>query len=188
MDLRNVVVAVLNVVFIRQFGVAGSTFTIIRTEGPAPQRLLIPISMLVLFGLSRSISPSGWLVFAGCVVAACALALLEWARLSVRGKFFSYLFSNDVPEFLWTAGPYAYIRNPFYASYLLAYASAAIMLPSLALLILFGCMVLFYSAAARKEERKFERSALASEYQAYRQRTGRFIPKLIRRSRAATPS
>jgi protein-S-isoprenylcysteine O-methyltransferase Ste14 len=39
-------------------------------------------------------------------------------------------------------------------------------------------MVLFYSAAARKEERKFESSPLASEYEAYRQRTGRFIPKL----------
>jgi protein-S-isoprenylcysteine O-methyltransferase Ste14 len=177
MDLRNVVVTVLYIVFIRQFWVAGSTFTIIRSEGPALQRLLIPLSMFVLAYLSRSISPNVWSVVAGCIVAALALALLEWARLCVQGKFFSYLFSNDVPEFLWTAGPYAYIRNPFYSSYLLAYASAAIMLPSLAMLILFVGMALFYSAAARKEERKFESSALASEYEAYKQRTGRFIPK-----------
>jgi len=110
MDLRNFVVAVLYIVFIRQFWVAASTFTTIRSEGPAPQRLLIPLSMFVLFGVSRSISPNTWSVFAGCVVAASALALLEWSRLSIRGKFFSYLFSNDVPEFLWTDGPYAYIR------------------------------------------------------------------------------
>jgi protein-S-isoprenylcysteine O-methyltransferase Ste14 len=110
MDLRNFVVAALYIVFIRQFWVAASTFTTIRSEGPAPQRLLIPLSMFVLFGVSRSISPNTWSVFAGCVVAASALALLEWSRLSIRGKFFSYLFSNDVPEFLWTAGPYAYIR------------------------------------------------------------------------------
>jgi protein-S-isoprenylcysteine O-methyltransferase Ste14 len=60
----------------------------------------------------------------------------------------------------------------------IAPSDARIMLPRLAMLILFVCMVLFYSAAAGKEERKFERSALASEYEAYKQRTGRFIPKL----------
>jgi len=178
MDLRSVALGSLSIVFVRQLWVAGSTFKIIRSEGRRLEHLAIPASIMMVAWLSGSISPGVWTVAAGCGVAACSLVLLEWSRMSIRGQFFSYLFSHDVPGFLWTAGPYAYVRNPFYASYLLAYASAVIMVRSLAMILLFGGMFVFYSAAALKEERKFARSPLAAEYEAYKQRTGRFIPKL----------
>ena len=35
----------------------------------------------------------------------------------------------------------------------------------------------YFTGAAMYEERKFARSAVATEYAAYKQRTGRFIPK-----------
>jgi protein-S-isoprenylcysteine O-methyltransferase Ste14 len=36
------------------------------------------------------------------------------------------------------------------------------------------------ASAARHEEQKFARSPLAGEYELYRQRTGRFLPKVWR--------
>ena len=38
-------------------------------------------------------------------------------------------------------------------------------------------MVGYFWAAAVFEERKFARSAMAKDYEVYKQRTGRFIPK-----------
>jgi hypothetical protein len=39
-------------------------------------------------------------------------------------------------------------------------------------------MVMYFTAAAMWEERKFARSAVATEYARYKQRTGRFVPRL----------
>ena len=92
---------------------------------------------------------------------------------------FSYAFSHDLPQFLVTSGPYSYIRNPFYASYLLAYVAAAILFPGIATLGVLMMMGILLTKAARYEERKFQSSALADEYKVYKQRTGRFIPETL---------
>src|SRR5439155_25465580 len=76
---------------------------------------------------------------------------------SIRGKFFSYVHSGDEPKFVWTGGPYAWVRNPFYDSYLITYASAAIMMPDLIMLEVLLVMLWFFRSAARHEERKFLR-------------------------------
>jgi protein-S-isoprenylcysteine O-methyltransferase Ste14 len=104
------------------------------------------------------------------------LGLFAWARHSIRGQYFSYVFSNDTPALLWTGGPFRYIRNPFYASYLLAMASVAMMLPGLIRFLVFAATALLLTSAARHEEQKFANSPLAGEYESYRQRTGRFLP------------
>ena len=113
----------------------------------------------------------------GCAGLIAALALFEWARRTVRCQFFSWIFSSDTPAFLCTSGPYAYVRNPFYTSYLLTMASTLVMVPSLFRLLVLGGLVIYFDVAARHEERKFAGSALAEEYARYRQRTGRFLPK-----------
>jgi protein-S-isoprenylcysteine O-methyltransferase Ste14 len=89
------------------------------------------------------------------------------------------VFSNDVPAMLWTGGPFAYVRNPFYASYLLAMASVALMLPSVVRFLVLAATAVLLTVAARHEEQKFAKSPLAGEYESYRQRTGRFVPKLV---------
>ena len=132
----------------------------------------------VMLTNSSSVPLNPWLVVPGCVGMACAWALFEWARRSIRGQYFSYLFSNDTPTQLWTGGPFAYVRNPFYASYLLAMASVALMLPGSIRVLVFAGTAWLLATAARHEERKFARSPFAREYEAYRARTGRFIPKL----------
>jgi protein-S-isoprenylcysteine O-methyltransferase Ste14 len=118
---------------------------------------------------------------AGLAGLAASLALFEWARHSIRGRTFTVFFTDDTPQFLWKGGPYAYVRNPFYTSYMLAYASVAIALQSLAALVLLAGMMVFYHLAALREEQKFARSVLATDFEAYKRRTGRFLPRIVAR-------
>ena len=121
------------------------------------------------------------LVPPGILLLASSFTLFEWARTSIKGRFFSYAGSNDTPEFVWTFGPFAYIRNPFYTSYMLSYLAVGVMFPSLVPLVVIGVMAFFYMRMAQHEERKFARSPLAEEYAAYAKRTGRFFPKFAGR-------
>jgi protein-S-isoprenylcysteine O-methyltransferase Ste14 len=99
----------------------------------------------------------------------------------VSGRLFSYIFSSDTPEFICIEGPFAYVRNPFYTSYLLAMLSTAVMWPSLLRFGLVLAMVAYFTGAAMYEEHKFSRSAVATQYASYKARTGRFVPKLFGR-------
>jgi len=165
-------------VFVRLTLGAATTFRIVPGEGPPRRSELVSLGFWVMM-IDISAAPlNPWLVVPGCVGMTGALALFDWARHSIRGQYFSYVFSNDTPALLWTGGPFAYIRNPFYASYLLAMASVALMLPSALRLLVFAGAALLLTSAARHEEQKFANSPLAREYESYRQRTGRFFPKL----------
>jgi len=167
-------------VFLRLTIGAGTTFRVVPAEGPPRRSELVSIGFWVMFINSSSVRLNRWLVLIGCIGMVAALGLFEWARRSIRGRYFSYVFSNDVPEMLWTGGPFAHIRNPFYASYLLAMASVALMWPSPIRFLAFAGTALLLRSAARHEEQKFTRSPLAGDYELYRQRTGRFLPKVWR--------
>jgi protein-S-isoprenylcysteine O-methyltransferase Ste14 len=165
-------------VFIRLTIGAATTFRIVPGKAPPCRSELVSFGFWAIMANTSAIRLKPWLVVPGCLGMAGALLLFEWARRSIRGQYFSYVFSDDTPALLWTGGPFAYIRNPFYASYLLAMASATLMLPALFRLAVFAGTVLLLTSAARHEERKFARSPLAGEYASYLQRTGRFIPRL----------
>jgi protein-S-isoprenylcysteine O-methyltransferase Ste14 len=70
------------------------------------------------------------------------------------------------------------VRNPFYTSYLLTMAATVILQPRVFRVAVFLGMVVYFTAAAWHEERKFARSAVATDYAHYKERTGRFLPKL----------
>lgn len=106
-----------------------------------------------------------------------SLVLFHWAAFSIRGRVFSYAGNDDVPRFVHTAGPYAYIRNPFYASYLLTEISMIVMAPSIWGMAAVAAAAAYFSWLARFEEAKFARSPVAEEYRRYTLRTGRLLPK-----------
>jgi protein-S-isoprenylcysteine O-methyltransferase Ste14 len=180
LTLRTAVQIAAILVWMRHLGGAARTFSM--AKGEAPSRLIYFFTLAIAIMVFGSFNApfARRMTIPGLIGLGGSIALFEWARQSVQGKVFSYIFSNDTPEFLWTSGPFAYIRNPFYASYLLSYFSVAIMFPGIASLIVVVGMTIYFTAAARHEERKFERSPLAAEYAAYRRRTGRFIPRLRR--------
>ena len=166
------------VVWVRHFLGAARTFSMPKGETPSPLIYVFTLGVGVLAFQSVTGSFEERMAVPGVIGLIGSLVLFEWARQSVRGKPFSYIYSKDIPQFLWPSGPYAFIRNPFYASYLLAYFAVAMTFPGVASLAVVVGMTIYFNVAARQEERKFERSPVAAEYASYRKRTGRFVPRL----------
>ena len=110
-----------------------------------------------------------------------SLALFQWAAASIRGRLFSYAGNDDLPQFVHRSGPYAYVRNPFYLSYLLAEIATVIMWPSIWGVVIVVVAAAYFQWLARFEEEKFARSPVAAEYAAYKAATGRLLPRLQRR-------
>jgi protein-S-isoprenylcysteine O-methyltransferase Ste14 len=121
--------------------------------------------------------PPLWLSAIGTAGLLLALALFQWAAHSIRGRVFSLAGQDDLPQFVHTSGPYAYIRNPFYASYILAGISTIVMWPSAWGVLVVVVAIGYYEWLTRFEERKFARSPVAAEYADYKARTGRLFPR-----------
>jgi protein-S-isoprenylcysteine O-methyltransferase Ste14 len=163
--------------------IAGATRIFSRTHGgvPGPRGFGVGLSIWgPLVAGQLGIRPPAWVTAVGVAGLAAALALFQWAAHSIRGRVFSLAGHDDTPQFVHTSGPYAYVRNPFYASYLLAGLSTTIMRPSVWGVLVMVLSIGYYEWLARFEEGKFERSPVAAEYAAYKARTGRLWPRLWR--------
>jgi protein-S-isoprenylcysteine O-methyltransferase Ste14 len=99
------------------------------------------------------------------------------ARASREGAL-HFAFDVENPVSLVTAGPYRYVRHPFYTSYLIFWTGLALGTWSLWAVPVLVLMAVLYTVAARGEEGKFANSPMAAEYAAYRTRTGMFWPRL----------
>lgn len=109
-------------------------------------------------------------------VAGLSGGLFLWAVRTVYRDRLTAAFSDDLPRELIAAGPYRWVRNPFYLSYLLAYVHAAVASRSPWAVVPLLLMAGIYGTAAVLEERKFACSDFAEAYRAYARRTGRFLP------------
>jgi len=183
LTLHHVVEAVVVIVLGRHVVGAAQTFSPVKGERPTPVGFLFALANSIVIYKAFITRVTLPLAIPGLLGFVCSLALFEWALRTVRGKFFSLAWSHDTPQFLLTSGPYTYIRNPVYASYLLAYVGAAILFPGIATLGVLAMMGITLVMTARFEESKFQRSSLAAEYESYRRETGMFIPRLSRRTR-----
>jgi len=164
--------------FVWQVVAAARTFRPLEGERGSPLSALISLGFVALVANSGAELVSPGLFGLACVGLLAGLLLFEWARRTVRNQYFSWIFSRDTPTFLCSAGPFAYVRNPFYTSYLLTMSAAVLMLPNLFRVLVLVGMVIYFHAAAIFEERKFMRSTLAADYARYKAGTGRFLPKL----------
>ena len=160
---------------------AGRSFSMVKEEGVKPRVSLISFAFFVtvIEGFNAPLNPYRWMIVPGFAILCFAILLFNAARASIRGKFFSYIYSDDAPQFLHTSGPYRYVRNPFYSSYLLTFLAAAVLAPNLVTIAVPVVMFVFLMFAARHEERKFSRSPdpVAKEYAEYKKRTGMFFPR-----------
>lgn len=172
------VVALPICVFVWQALYAVRTFRPVEGERGPGLAGLISLAFVALVANSGNEPVDLTLFGIACGGFVAGLVLFEWARRTIRGQYFSWVFAADTPTFLFSAGPFAYVRNPFYTSYLLTMGATVLMLPNLFRAAVFLAMVIYFHAAALHEERKFARSALATDYERYKQSTGRFLPKL----------
>jgi protein-S-isoprenylcysteine O-methyltransferase Ste14 len=120
----------------------------------------------------------GWWAAPALAGYAVALALYLWAVAATRRRGFSLAFSADLPTALVARGPYRHVRHPFYASYLLYWLAGAVAIREIWLMPALAVVAFLYAFAALTEERKFARSDVREAYDAYRRRTGMFVPRL----------
>ena len=166
-------------IYLRIFIGAGMTF---RKTGEMRGRTLpFVITIWILGAQLQTHEPYTPMLVPAGVLMAGGLALFQWASNAVRGQFFSYLGDSDIPQFVFQKGPFAYIRNPFYCSYILVNLGVMLLVTNWITVAAAVACIVILDQAARFEERKFESSPVAEEYREYKARTGRFVPKLPRR-------
>ncbi|MGI9356734.1 MAG: methyltransferase family protein, partial [Rhizobiaceae bacterium] len=100
-------------------------------------------------------------------------------RESSKAKLLA-AFDEKLPHGLLKSGPYAYVRHPFYTSYLIQWAGWTIAVWNIWAIVPVISMTVIYWVAARDEENKFLRTDMADEYREFVASTGRFFPKLFR--------
>jgi protein-S-isoprenylcysteine O-methyltransferase Ste14 len=122
-----------------------------------------------------------WNAVVGAVLMAGALALYEWARQTILERRFHIAWNGGVPETVCEAGPYRHVRDPLYASYMLAFAAQLVAVPSIWAALIFLINLGLFTHAALHDERSLARSDLAEAYAGYRRRTGMFWPRLGRK-------
>jgi protein-S-isoprenylcysteine O-methyltransferase Ste14 len=118
------------------------------------------------------------LALCGCIFALCSVLLYEWSRRTVVDRNFYVGLAGEVPPAVCDAGPYRYVRHPFYLSYIVAFVGVAVAFPSL---IVCGACLLnmgLFVYVAFDDERVLLGSAIATDYERYKIRVGMFLPRL----------
>jgi protein-S-isoprenylcysteine O-methyltransferase Ste14 len=121
----------------------------------------------------------GGLGLAVALVLIVAGALLfGWAVIASWNARLKLIFDLDRPRFVLQSGPYAYIRHPFYAAYILYWAGCALATLHWANIAFFVGATVALAYAALVEERGFAATRRAEAYAAYRRKAGLFWPRL----------
>jgi len=121
------------------------------------------------------------LALCGCIFALCSVLLYEWSRRTAVDRSFYIGLAGEVPPAVCGAGPYRYVRHPFYLSYMVAFLGVAVAFPSLVVsgVCLLNIGLLVYMAM--DDERVLLGSTLGADYRAYRARVAMFVPRFRRR-------
>ncbi len=114
--------------------------------------------------------------WSGVVLVAAGLALRIVAMVQL-GPRFSPRLAVQRDHALETRGLYAWMRHPGYAGALLANLGAALAFSSLVGLLATAALGVLMGVRAGREERLL-RDRFGAEYERYRARTGRFLPRL----------
>lgn len=112
----------------------------------------------------------------GAALALGALLLYEWSRRTVIERNFYVGLSGEVPDAVCGAGPYRFVRHPFYLSYMLAFVAVAVAFPSFIVGIICLLNIALFVYMAFDDERVLLGSKLAAHYRVYRATAGMFVP------------
>lgn len=135
--------------------------------------MVIGIAILVL-----SNPPHRLTLAVSLPVLTLALFVFWWSVKATRAKRLEFLGSTRPPDDIFTDGPYRFVRHPFYTSYMLAWAGAACAAGNLWMTLISAAMIVLYTTAAWREERKILASSKSSAYVEYRQKTGMLLPSI----------
>lgn len=133
----------------------------------------VPDDLLFPAGAAAWVSPLG------LALALPGFAFALWARRRL-GRWFVPTAAVLEGQSLEQAGPYAFVRHPFYAGLWWALAWGSLALNSVATLIAAALMAPVLSVLARGEEALLHQH-FASTYEDYARRVPRWVPRRRRR-------
>src|SRR5436309_15410326 len=99
-----------------------------------------------------------WQDIASVLLSVSSMAMIFLTLGTHRIPIALWHQSNDAPRHLVTWGAYRYIRHPFYASFLLAFAGACLLYPHPAVLALSAYAAGVLNLTAAREEKKLAAS------------------------------
>ncbi|MEM1376273.1 MAG: isoprenylcysteine carboxylmethyltransferase family protein [Pseudomonadota bacterium] len=110
----------------------------------------------------------------------CVAFILFWVTVrETRSARLRAVFTKADPASLVRTGPYAFVRHPFYTSYLTFWAGLAISSWSVIGAVFFIGSFCIYWYAAGVEEQKFLASDMADDYREFAANRARFFPPFL---------
>jgi protein-S-isoprenylcysteine O-methyltransferase Ste14 len=122
-----------------------------------------------------------WLRWVGAVVGVLAVPPLLFWVFHHLGKNLTDTVAIRREHCLVTSGPYRWVRHPFYGVAFLAILSLSLVLANWFVALLGFVVVILLAIRTRIEEEKLVQR-FGDSYKVYRERTGRYIPRLRRRT------
>jgi len=119
-----------------------------------------------------------WLRWMGVVVLALACTLLVWTFRRL-GKNLTDTVVTRQKHTLVIEGPYRWVRHPFYDCAALLSLAISLIAANWFFFVAGAVMHCLFFIRTRTEERNLL-ARFGGEYQAYRERTGRFLPRIFR--------
>jgi len=119
-----------------------------------------------------------WVRWAGVGIGVAAGSLLVWTLVNL-GRNLTDTVVTRRTHTLVTAGPYRWIRHPFYVATALSVTANALTAANWFLLAA-GWLTIALLAVRTTREEKLLLARFGVAYQAYRNRTGRFVPRASR--------
>lgn len=106
--------------------------------------------------------------------------LAGWSESAMRQFMRPSIEIREKHELV-TRGPYSHIRHPLYTSIILMALAPALLLFHIVLVVGFlACVCIVYRRTVLEEELLASENGFGQAYRDYMQKTGRFLPKLIR--------
>ncbi len=147
-----------------------------------PMRALVVLSIgvwaVAVGRLAWGGAPGAGRLIPAIVLLGLAALLFVVTRRTTPAKVLPAAFGEEAPAHIIQSGPYAYVRHPFYVSYMLYWVGLAFAAPHPAVVGGVVLMLAAYAYLAHREEDRLLRGPLGEEYRRYVSATGRFIPRL----------
>ena len=118
----------------------------------------------------------GWSRAIGVACAFASVALLAWTLPALGRNLTDTVVTRNAHTLVIT-GPYRWVRHPFYLSMGILVMALSIIAANWFLLVTGALLLAFLAGRTRREEANLM-LRFAEEYPVYRQRVGRFLPRI----------
>ena len=122
-----------------------------------------------------------WLRLLGLPVGLAAIVYFVIIHRAL-GKNFSPKLRIKKEQTLITTGPYKRIRHPMYVAFILLHIAVFLIVANWIIGVTWNVFIILIIAIRVKPEEKMMEERFGDEYSEYMKRTGRFLPRLNKRS------